>query len=118
MKIRTVALYGENLVMSTIGASLQKRPEFQVQQINRYLPDVLDRLATDLPDAILFDLAAGQPDFAINLMRKHPMVMLIGVDLLGNQMLVLSGEQLQLLTADDLAQVMEGSIYRRSGKRI
>jgi len=118
MKIRTVALYGGNLVMSSIGASLQKRPEFQVKQIKRCLPDVLDRLEADLPDAILFDLAAGQPDFAINLMRKHPTVMLIGVDLLDNQMLVLSGQQSRLLTADDLAQVMEGSTYNRNSKRI
>ena len=107
MKTRTVVLYGGNLVMSTIGASLEQKPEFRVQRIDGRLPGILDALEAALPDAVLFDLAAGQPDFAINLLRKHPTIMLIGVDLLDNKMLVLSGEQSRLLTADDLAQVME-----------
>jgi len=108
MKSRTVVLYGGNLVMATIGASLQEKPEFQVQQIEGLLPDIIDKLDAAPPDAILFDLAKAQPHFLIPLLRNHPKIMLIGVDLESNKMLVLSGEQSRLLTADDLVQVIEG----------
>ncbi len=115
---RTVALYGSNLVMSTIGASLQEKPEIQVQQIQGLLPDIIDELEAPPPDAILFDLAEGQPHFAIPLLRDHPTIMLIGVDVRSNTMLVLFGEQSRLLTADDLVQVIEGGTSQasRSGK--
>ncbi len=113
-KKRTVALYGSNLVMSTIGASLQEKPEFQVQQIHGLLPDIIDKLDVPLPDVILFDLAAAQPHFAIPLLRNHPTIMLIGVDVKSNKMLVLLGEQSRLLTADDLVQVIEGGAAQMS----
>jgi hypothetical protein len=113
-KKRTIALYGSNLVMSTIGASLQEKPEFQVQQIQELLPDIIDKLETSPPDVILFDLAAAQPHFAIPLLRNHPTIMLIGVDVRSNKMLVLFGEQSRLLTADDLVQVIQGGISQVS----
>ena len=111
---RTVALYGSNLVMSTIGASLQEKQEFQVQQIQGLLPDFIDRLEAPPPDVILFDLAGTQPNFAVPLLRSHPTIMLIGVDVKNNKMLVLFGEQSRLLTADDLVQVIEGGVSQVS----
>ena len=108
MKTRTVGLYGSNLVMSTIGASLQEKPQFQVQQIQGLLPDIIDKLDAAPPDVILFDLAGGQPHFAIQLMQNHPKILLIGVDLMSHKMLVLSGEQSRLSTEHDLLQVIEG----------
>jgi len=108
MKTRTVGLYGSNLVMSSIGASLKGRPEFQVKEIRGLLPDILDKLDATPPDVILFDLAQGQPHFAISLLRNHPGIMLIGIDLTSNRMLVLFGKQSRLLTAEDLVQVMKG----------
>jgi len=102
-----VALYGTNLVMSTIGASLQENPEFQVQQIEGTPREIMDKLETAPPDVILFDLAAAQPDFVISLLRKHPTVMIIGVDLTSNNMIVLSGEHSRLLTTEDLVQAIK-----------
>jgi len=100
--------------MSTIGASLQEKPEFQVQHLQGLLPDIIDKLEAPPPDVILFDLAAAEPNFAIPLLRSHPAIMLIGVDLKSNKMLVLFGEQSRLLTADDLVQVIEGGTSQLS----
>jgi hypothetical protein len=47
-------------------------------------------------------------DLAISLLQKHPPIMLIGINLTFNRMLMFSGEQSRLLTADDLYQVIEG----------
>jgi DNA-binding NarL/FixJ family response regulator len=107
VKTQTVVLYGGNLVMSSIGARLKEKPEFQVKEVKGLLPELLEKLEAAPPDVILFDLAEGQPHFAISLLRNHPGIMLIGIDLARNKMLVLSGKQSRLLTAEDLMQVMK-----------
>ena len=93
--------------MSTIGASLREKPGFLVQEIEGLLPDINETLNAAWPDVILFDLDTALANLAISLLRKHPTIMLIGVDLTSNKMLVLSGEQSSLVTADDLMQVIE-----------
>lgn len=108
MKKWRVALYGANLVISAIAASLREKPEFQVQQVEGLAPYIIDKLNAAPPDAILFDFAEGHPSFTIPLLRQHPTIMLIGVDLKSNKMLVLSGEQSRLLTVDDLLRVIVG----------
>ncbi len=107
MKARTVMLYGSNLVMSTIAASLREKCDFQVCQIQELLPDRIEKLYASPPDVILFDLGAGQPPFAIPLLNNHPTLMLIGIDLTSNKMLVLSGQQSKLLTTEDLVKVID-----------
>jgi hypothetical protein len=107
-KIRRVVLYGSDLVVSTIGANLRGRPGFQIVQIDPLLPDALQRLETARPDVVLFDLVGTQPDFAIAVLRKHPGLLLIGMDLRSDKMLVMSGEESRLLTAEDLLHVIEG----------
>jgi hypothetical protein len=107
---RTVAVYGKHLLMSTIGASLQGKLQFQLQQFEGLLPDISELPNTACPDVILFDLDRAPADFAMSVLRKHPMTVLIGVDLMNNKMLVLSGEQSRLMTADDLLQVIEGGV--------
>jgi len=104
--MRTVALYGDNLVMSTIGASLEQKPEYQVQRIDGLLSEIAAKLDAAPPDVILFDLAGARPDFAIPLLKSYPMITLVGIDLAGNKMLVLSCEQSRLLTAEDLMKVI------------
>jgi hypothetical protein len=108
LKTRKVALYGSEISMSAISASLQNNPQFQVRQIEGSPPDMMKKLEISPPDVILFDLAAGQPDFAVPLLRNHPEIMLIGVDLMSQKMLVVSGEHSRLSTAQDLAKVIEG----------
>ena len=93
--------------MSTIAATLQEKPEFQVRQIQGLSSDIIEKLEADPPDVIMFDLAVAQPDFAIPLLGNHPAILLIGVDLMRNKMLVLSGEQSRLLTTEDLVKVIE-----------
>jgi len=106
-RIRRVVLYGSDLVVSTVGANLQKRVGFQILQIDPLLPDALQRLDTVRPDVVLFNLASTQPDFTVALLRKHPGLLLIGVDLKTDKMLVMSGEESRLMTTDDLVHMME-----------
>ncbi len=105
MKTKTlVALYGHDLVVSTIGACLEKRPEFRVIRIEGALPDDFKKIAAPQPDVIMFDLGSTQAHFGVSLMHRYPEIMLIGVDLENHTMLVLSGESSRLLTIEDLVE--------------
>jgi len=105
--MRTVALYGNSLVVSSIGASLQGRAGLQVFSIDATMPDAVSRLGALQPDVVIFDLAMAQPEFALALWKAQPRLLLIGVDLTTGQALVLSGQPSSLLTMDDLLQVIE-----------
>ena len=106
-QIRTVVLYGSDLVVSTVCENPRGREGFQIFQIDTLLPDALQRLDAARPEVVLFDLAGAHPDFTITALRKNPSLLLIGVDLGSDKMLVMSGEESRLLTAEDLVQMME-----------
>jgi hypothetical protein len=105
--MRTVALYGNSLVVSSIGAGLQGRAGLQVLSVDSALPDAARRLGALQPDVIIFDLAVAHPEFAIALWKAQPRLLLIGVDLTTGQALVLSSQPSRLLTVDDLVHVIE-----------
>ncbi len=106
-KIRKVVLYGSDLVVTTVGTNLQGRVGFQILQIDPLLPDALQRLEIARPDVVLFDLTNTQPDFTVTVLRKHPGLLLIGVDLKTDKMLVMSSEESRLLTMDDLMRLLD-----------
>ena len=106
-EMQTVVLFGNSLVVSSIGASLQGCPGLQVMAVDVPMHSAAQRLAALRPDVVLFDLAAAQPDFAITLWKAQPDLLLIGVDLARNQALVLSGQPTRALTTEDLLQVIQ-----------
>jgi hypothetical protein len=106
MTLRTVVLYGNSLVVSSIGASLQGRADLQVSSVDTTRPQAEERLRALQPDVVIFDLAAARPEFAIDLWQAQPHLLLIGVDLLTHRALMLSGQPSHLLTLDDLLQVI------------
>lgn len=105
--MRTVVLYGSDLVVSSVSANLRGYSEFQILEIDPLLPDARQRLETARPDVVLFDLAGALPDFTITVLRKNPGLLLIGVDLDTGKMLVVSGAESRLLTKDDLLHMIE-----------
>jgi hypothetical protein len=102
-----VALYGNSLVVSSVGASLQNRAGLELVRLDASVPDAAQRLKALHPDVVLYDLATAQPDFAIALLKEHTRLLLIGVDLTSAKMLVLSGHESNMLTVDDLLQVID-----------
>ena len=57
------------------------------------------------PRALLFDLAEGQPDFAVALLLEQPSLPLIGVDPSSDELLVLSNQPAQALNLSDLIEL-------------
>ncbi len=104
---RKIGIYGSQLVMSAIGASLREKPEFEVQKIEGFVPGLTGKPDAAPPDVILFDLAAAPPHFAIPLIHTHPTILVIGVDMANNKMLVLSSKESGLITPEDLVEAIQ-----------
>ncbi len=106
--MQVVVIYGNSLVVSSIGASLQECAGVTIVPVDPAMSDAGGNLSALQPDAVIFDLATAQPDFAIALWKKQPQLLLIGVDLPKGQALVLSSQSTRVLTTDDLLQVIAG----------
>jgi hypothetical protein len=104
--MKRVVLYGKSLVISTIGASLQGCPDIQLLPVDPAMPDVQDHLRLLQPDVIILDQTTIQPDFPVGLWKLQPELLLIGLDLMGGTALVLSNQPAQLLTTNDLLQLL------------
>ncbi len=102
----TLALYGNSLVLASIGARLERRTGLQPVTIDAALPGALDRLSSLQPDVVLVDLGTTQPDPVMALWKARPDLVLIGVDLAADRMLVLSGQPVRALTAEDLIETL------------
>jgi hypothetical protein len=110
--MKTVVLFGSSLAVSSIGASLQGRAGLRVLAVDldaspAAVHGAAQHLAALRPDVVLFDLAAISSDFAIALWKEQPGTLLIGMDLLANQALVLSGHPARAHTTEDLLQVIQ-----------
>lgn len=106
--MRTVVLYGNSLVVSSVGASLQGDTGLAVLPIDASTPDAAARLEELDPDVIIFDLATARPDLNISLWKAHSHVRLIGVDLARHELLLLSGQQAAARSANDLLELVNG----------
>ena len=102
----TVVLLGNSLALSGVGASLETRPGLRVVQVDAAGASA-EALTMLEPDVAVFDLATNQPD-VVDLWRRHPGVLPVGVDLLSHQAVVFSRESSSVLTTDDLLRVIEG----------
>ena len=104
--MKKVVLYGKSLLISSIGASLEDCPDLEVLPINPCGSDVQQQIGEIQPYAVIFDLAATQPDFSIALWKEHPELLLIGVDLMTGRAQVLSSQPARVLTTADLIRLL------------
>ena len=105
-KRRRVLLYGKSVILGTVGASLQRNPEFEI------LPAVASSLeAPELralsPDVIIYDIEASHPEAAISLLENCPNLLLIGVSPESKRVMLWSGRQLRQASTQELVQVIQ-----------
>ena len=104
-----VVLYGNTLVVDTLGASLATCPGLELLRVDAPLAELAARLDDLHPDALLFDVAAAQSDLVVRLLGERPELLLIGVDPSTDTLMVLSGRVEQPVSAADLAQRIIGA---------
>ena len=110
--MRTLALCGNSVALSSIAASLQARVGMRV------LP--ADQLGTVQPEVVVFDLRAGHLDSLTANWQAKPHLLLIGLDLAEGGALVISGQASRALTVEDLVQFIgsqsrDGEVAVQSG---
>jgi hypothetical protein len=102
-KRRRIILYGNSVILGTIGASLQRFPELEIIPLFPPLPE-LQELGVFRPDVILFDVQAAQPAPTFSLLKICPSLMLIGIDPESDQILAWMGRRLKVSSTQDLVE--------------
>jgi hypothetical protein len=103
-KVQRVIVYGSNVALAGIQASLGKDPGMEV--IGHTIAHNQQDLCRLQPDAVIFELEAVPPEFPYTLSKELPGLLLVGIDLETNRVLLWSGEQAIGLTSQDLAQII------------
>ncbi len=99
---RTLVLYGNSLILSSVGASLKVRPGVRVVTVDGTQPDAAMRLTALGAKFVLLDLATTVPEVATELCSRNPNLLVIGVDLQSDHTLLLSGGSARPLTTEEL----------------
>jgi hypothetical protein len=106
-KVRRVVLLGNSVVASSLASTLRNRPELDIHQLVAPIPETVKRLRDAHPDAIILcELATTPPDLIFRLLGEYPDLLVIGVDIDGDRMVVLSSRQSSLRTEDDLLEAI------------
>ncbi|MBP1701978.1 MAG: hypothetical protein H6Q38_1085 [Chloroflexi bacterium] len=101
-----VVLYGNSVFLAGIKTELQRYEALDLRTVEVSCPDARELIRAFNPHALLFDLAAAQPDFAVALLRERPDLLLIGVDPTCDELLVLSSHPQQALAVSDIVKVI------------
>ena len=104
---RIVVLFGDSLLMDAVAVGLSDKQELGVMRIYTPITGVEEQLMSLSPDMIIFDLGAPHLEFIFHLLRDHPGVPLLGLDVTSSKVIVISSQQHTTLTADDLAQMIQ-----------
>jgi hypothetical protein len=96
--------------MDTVEASLGDQRQLGVLRVHTTVPDVGARLGSLRPDLVIFDLDVPHPSLILSLLKDHPGVPLLGLGVTRSTVVALSSQQYDVLTANDLAEVIQQQI--------
>ena len=104
---RRVLLYGNSIILGSIGAGLRQSEGLEVAACESPVEDplLLDQLQ---PDIILFDSEATRAEALFPFLESHPAMLLIGVSPDVNLVRVWSGRQLQAMSLVELTENITG----------
>ncbi len=103
MEKRLIVLYGNSVIVGTVGASLQRSHQYKVVPM---LPSQQNELEATAPDVVVFDLEAARPEAAFSMLETRPDLKLIGISPDNNLVRIWSGKQLRELSTKDLLDVI------------
>ena len=112
---KRIFLYGNSVILGTIGASLKRCSGFEVTTLPQKEPQSLDALN---PDILVFDLDATQPEEVLSLLKTDPAMLLIGISPDVNLVQVWSGRQIRELSTPDLLDLIKNGTGLSFDRRI
>ena len=103
---RRIVVYGNSVILGTIGANLRRCPRFDVATLVPAVDDA-EQLEAARPSTVLFDLEAAVTDALFSILKTEPTLLLIGVSPDVNFVRVWSVRQLRELSMRQLIEVIE-----------
>jgi hypothetical protein len=103
--IRTVVLYGDSIVLTSMAAVLMQQKDVLVQHIGAD-PDWIGQVKKLNPDIILFDLAATRTEELLSQLLGKTAPRLIGIDVDRRRLLLLNAQQVEGIEISDLLQAI------------
>lgn len=100
-----VILAGDSLILAGLQASLEACPGIEVLVLDQPLDTLCEGLRSLCPAALIFDLAAVQPDFPFALLQL-PGLRLIGINPETHQVLNWAGSEAAVIDAAGLVRVL------------
>lgn len=102
---RRILLYGNSVILGSIGASLQRSDQFEVRKLAPPLDEALKR-NTDMPDIILFDLETPHKEAVFSCLESNPGLLLVGISPDINLVQVWSGREFRELSTQSLLELI------------
>ena len=103
--LRKVIVYGDSLILEGVRARLEDCAGIQVISLNPPCTVLAKEIMAQRPVALIFDSAAGQPEFPAFLLQQ-PNLLLIGIEPETHKAWVWSGRQAAAVEAADLLNVI------------
>lgn len=103
---RRILLYGNSVILGSIGASLQRSAQFEVTRLAPPLDESLKR-NTEKPDILLFDLETPHTEAVFSYLESNPGFLLIGVSPDINLVQVWSGREFRELSTQSLLELIK-----------
>jgi hypothetical protein len=107
---RRIFLYGNSVIIGSIGANLRRCSDFEVITLSALLEESLSFDGIE-PDILLFDLEATYPEAPFFLLKTLPDLVLIGISPGVNLVRVWNSKQLREMSMQGLLELISnGSI--------
>lgn len=103
---KRILLYGNSVILGTIGASLRRCPQFEVTTVLQP-SQTAKGLDASKPGILLFDLKTTHPEVVFPLLETNPNLQLIGVSPGINLVKVWSIRELREISMQELLQVIK-----------
>jgi len=106
---KRILLYGNSLILGTIGGSLRRLSQFEVTTLATPLQEV--REFDDVnPDIILFDLETTHTESVFSMLETNPTLLLIGISPDINLVKIWSGRQLRDISTQGFLDLIKSEI--------
>jgi hypothetical protein len=108
-KRRQILLYGNSVILGSVGASMRQFSRFEVTTLATP-PKDLKELAAVKPDILIFDLEMTSAESVFSFMEINPNLLLIGISPDTNFVKIWSGRQLRDVSTQGLLEVINNSV--------
>lgn len=104
-KYRQILLYGNSVILGSVGSSLRRSSKFKVTALTLPLQDTQELPAVK-PDILIFDLGITLTESVFSFLETNPNLLLIGISPDTNLVKIWSGRQLKDVSTNGLLEVI------------